>query len=215
VRDPVAATNRTRGDLLLSRRISVRNGLKAVNEIGCKPKMLGGGMWACRPTALKVQLGLTMSTLVLRMVADGRYREAVPRLRDRISESGGEPAAKESDALGYCMAPFGHAQLQVLQQRSRPRAWDKEASPTKYTPCSTFQGQGRGDVKSARTANGRQSRVLQIQFHAQGQRPSSSSAPDNPGPDDARRYKSGNVISQGEVIWTMAMAGGRFGSRPA
>src|SRR6266851_4291402 len=128
--------------------------VRAVNEIGFKPKMIGGGMVGLQASALKTQLG----------------------------------------PLGYYMAPWGYAYLQVLGQAveaTKSLDDDKLADYVRNTTFTTVVG----DVKFGKGGEWAQSRVLQVQFqHIKGNsidqfRDISTQVVVAPDP-----YKSGSVI---------------------
>src|SRR5580700_7463284 len=90
--------------------------VKAVNEIGFKPKMIGGGMVGLQATALKVQLGPMLNGFVNYDFWLPVPKMQFPGVEDLIKKYQARAAAEGVDALGYYMAPWGYAQLQVLQQ---------------------------------------------------------------------------------------------------
>src|SRR5258707_15883541 len=90
--------------------------VKAVNEIGFKPKMIGGGMVGLQATALKVQLGPMLNGFV-----NYDWWLPIPKMHfrgveDLIKRYQGRAAAPGGDALGCYMAPPACAHLQGLQQ---------------------------------------------------------------------------------------------------
>ncbi len=89
--------------------------VKAVNEIGFKPKMIGGGMVGLQATALKVQLGPMLNGFV-----NYDWWLPVPKMQfsgveDLIKRYQARAAAEGVDALGSYMAPGEWAQSRVLQ----------------------------------------------------------------------------------------------------
>src|SRR5260370_18586208 len=90
--------------------------VRAVNEIGYKPKMIGGGMVGLQATAIKTQLGPLLNGFVnfdywlpIEKMNFPGVSEFLTRYQARAQQEG-------VDALGYHIAPWGYAQLQVLQQ---------------------------------------------------------------------------------------------------
>ena len=76
----------------------------------------------------------------------------------------GARRAEGVDPLGYYMAPWGYAQLQVLQQAiegdqepRRRRSSPTTSAPTRSRPCSATSS-------SAQDGEWAESRVLQVQF---------------------------------------------------
>jgi branched-chain amino acid transport system substrate-binding protein len=138
--------------------------VKAVNEIGFRPKMIGGAMVGLQATALKVQLGSMLNGFV-----NYDFWLPVPKMQfagvdELIKKYQARAAAEGVDALGYYMAPWGYAQLQVLQQAITATKSIEDKKLADYIRASTFKTV-LGDVKFGKDGEWAQSRVLQIQFH--------------------------------------------------
>jgi len=138
--------------------------VRAINEIGFKPKMMGGGMVGLQATALKMQLGPMLNGFV-----NYDFWLPVPKMEFTgvdalIKKYQARAAAEGVDALGYYMAPFGYAQLQVLQQAIEATKSIEDKKLADYIRANTFRTVA-GDVKFGRDGEWAQSRVLQIQFH--------------------------------------------------
>ena len=73
-------------------------------------------------------------------------------------------AAEGVDPLGYYMAPWGYAQLQVLQQAVEATKSVDDKKLADYIRANTFKTVV-GDVKFGANGEWAQSRVLQVQFH--------------------------------------------------
>jgi len=85
--------------------------VRAVNEVGFKPKMIGGAMVGLQSTAIKTQLGLLLNGWT-----NYDYWLPVPKMRvagvdDLLRKYQARAAAEGVDAFGYYMAPWGYAQL--------------------------------------------------------------------------------------------------------
>jgi branched-chain amino acid transport system substrate-binding protein len=138
--------------------------VKAVNEIGFKPKMIGGGMVGLQATALKVQLGPMLNGFV-----NYDFWLPVPKLQfpgvaELIKTYQTRATAEGVDALGYYMAPWGYAQLQVLQQAIEGTKSIEDKKLADYIRANTFKTV-LGEVKFGKDGEWAQSQVLQIQFH--------------------------------------------------
>jgi branched-chain amino acid transport system substrate-binding protein len=90
--------------------------VRAVNEVGFKPKMIGGAMVGLQSTAIKARLGPLLNGwtnydawLPVPKMQFAGVDELLKKYQSRASIEG-------VDALGYYMAPWSYAQLQVLQQ---------------------------------------------------------------------------------------------------
>src|SRR5260370_10421770 len=94
--------------------------VKAVNEIGFKPKMIGGVMVGLQATAVKVQLGPMLNGFVNYNWWLPVPKMQFPGVEDLIKRYQARAAAEGVDARGYYMRPRGYAQVQVLQQAITP-----------------------------------------------------------------------------------------------
>jgi branched-chain amino acid transport system substrate-binding protein len=138
--------------------------VKAVNEIGFKPKMIGGAMVGLQATALKVQLGPMLNGFVNYDFWLPVSKMQFPGVADLIKKYQSRAMAEGVDALGYYMAPWGYAQLQVLQQAIEGTKSIEDKKLADYIRANTFKTV-LGDVKFGKDGEWAQSRVLQIQFH--------------------------------------------------
>jgi branched-chain amino acid transport system substrate-binding protein len=168
--------------------------VKAANEIGLKPKMIGGAMVGLQATAFKMQLGPILNGWV-----NYDFWLPVDKLRstavDDLMKTYQARAQSEGvDALGYYMAPWGYAQLQVMQQAIVGTKSLDDKKLADFIHANTFKTV-LGDVKFGANGEWAQSRVLQIQFHdikgndLEQFRAMSTQTVLTPG-----EYKSGNVI---------------------
>jgi branched-chain amino acid transport system substrate-binding protein len=137
--------------------------VRAVNETGFKPKMIGGAMVGPQSTEIKTQLGPLLNGWtnydvwlpVPKMQVAG-VDELMKKYQSRASVEG-------VDALGYYMAPWSYAQLQVLQQAVVATESLDDAKLGDYIRANTFKTV-LGDVKFGANGELAQSRVLQVQF---------------------------------------------------
>jgi branched-chain amino acid transport system substrate-binding protein len=168
--------------------------VRAINEIGFKPKMIGGGMVGLQATALKAQLGPMLNGFV-----NYDFWLPVPKMQftgvnELIKKYQARAAAEGVDALGYYMAPFGYAQLQVLQQAIEATKSIEDKKLADYIRANTFKTVA-GDVKFGKDGEWAQSRVLQIQFHdVKGNDVEQFRAMNTQTVVEPDEYKSGNVI---------------------
>ena len=135
----------------------------AVNEIGFKPKMIGAGMVGLQATAIKMQLGPLLNGFI-----NYDFWLPVPKMNfpgviNLIERYQARAGAEGVDALGYYMAPFGYAQLQVLQQAVEGTKSLDDAKLGDYIRANSFSTVV-GDVKFGAKGEWAQSRVLQVQF---------------------------------------------------
>jgi len=137
--------------------------VRAVNEIGFKPKMIGGGMVGLQATAIKTQLGPLLNGFVNYDFWLPVPKMDFPGVADLIKRYQARAAAEGVDPLGYYMAPWGYAQLEVLQQAVQGTKSIDDAKLGDYIRANTFKTVV-GDVKFGAKGEWAQSRVLQVQF---------------------------------------------------
>jgi branched-chain amino acid transport system substrate-binding protein len=137
--------------------------VRAVNETGFKPKMIGGAMVGLQSTATKTQLGPLLNGwtnfdfwLPVPKMQIAGVDELLKKYQSRASIEG-------VDALGYYMAPWSYAQLQVLQQAVVATESLDDAKLGDYIRAHAFKTV-LGDVRFGANGELAQSRVLQVQF---------------------------------------------------
>ncbi len=137
--------------------------VKAINEIGFKPKMIGGGMVGLQATAIKTQLGPLLNGFVNYDFWLPVPKMDFPGVTDLLKKYQARAAAEGVDSLGYYIAPWGYAQLEVLQQAITATRSLNDDKLGDYIRANTFQTVV-GDVKFGKGGEWAQSRVLQVQF---------------------------------------------------
>ncbi|HEY4920260.1 MAG TPA: amino acid ABC transporter substrate-binding protein [Xanthobacteraceae bacterium] len=137
--------------------------VRAVNEVGFKPRMIGGGMVGLQNTALKAQLGPLLNGFVNYDFWLPVPKMMFPGVEDLMKKYQARAKAEGVDALGYYMAPQAYAQLQVLQQAIEATKSLNDQKLADYIRASTFHTV-LGDVKFGKGGEWAQSRVLQVQF---------------------------------------------------
>jgi branched-chain amino acid transport system substrate-binding protein len=137
--------------------------VRAVNEIGLKPKMIGGGMVGLQNTALKAQLGPLLNGLVNYDFWLPVPKMMFPGVEELMKKYQARAPSEGVDVLGYYMAPQAYAQLQVLAQAVEATKSLNDDKIAANMHSGTFKTV-LGDVKFAESGEWAQSRVLQIQF---------------------------------------------------
>jgi branched-chain amino acid transport system substrate-binding protein len=120
-------------------------------------------MVGLQSTAIKTQLGLLLNGWT-----NYDYWLPVPKMRfagvdDLMRKYQARAAAEGEDALGYYMAPWGYAQLQVLQQAVAATESLDDSKLGDYIRANTFKTV-LGDVRFGSNGEWAKSRVLQVQF---------------------------------------------------
>jgi branched-chain amino acid transport system substrate-binding protein len=137
--------------------------VRTVNELGYKPKMIGGGMVGPQSAAIKMQLGPLLNGFF-----NFDYWLPIEKLRaPGVSEFLNKYQARAQregvDLLGYHIASWGYAQLQVLQQAVEATQSIDDSKLADYIHKSTFKTVV-GDVKFGQQGEWAESRVLELQF---------------------------------------------------
>jgi branched-chain amino acid transport system substrate-binding protein len=137
---------------------------RSINEIGFKPKMIGGAMVGPQSTALKTQLGPALNGFVNYDFWLPVPKMMFPGVEDLIKKYQARAPAEGVDLLGYYMAPWGYAQLQVLGQAIEATKSLEDKKLADYIRANAFKTV-LGDVRFGKNGEWAESRVLQIQFH--------------------------------------------------
>jgi branched-chain amino acid transport system substrate-binding protein len=137
--------------------------VRAVNEIGLKPKMIGGAMVGLQSTAIKLQLGPLLNGwtnfdfwLPVPKMQFAGAPELMKKYQTRAPVEG-------VDALGYYMVPWSYAQLQILQQAISATKSLNDAKLGDYVRTHSFKTVV-GDVRFGAGGELAESRLLQVQF---------------------------------------------------
>jgi branched-chain amino acid transport system substrate-binding protein len=138
--------------------------VRSVNELSYKPKMIGGAMVGLQATAIKTQLGPLLNGFVNYEFWLPVPKMDFPGVADLMKKYQAKAPAEGVDALGYYMAPWGYAQLQVLQQAIEATKGLDDKQIADYIRANTFKTV-LGDVKFGAKGEWAQSRVVQAQFH--------------------------------------------------
>jgi branched-chain amino acid transport system substrate-binding protein len=138
--------------------------VRSVAEIGFKPKMIGGAMVGLQSTSVKMQLGPLLNGWVNYDYWEPFPKLAAPGIDDLLKKYQARAQAEGVDPLGYYIAPWAYAQLQVMQraiEATQSIDDQKLAEYIRANPLKTVLG----DIAFGPRGEWAQSRVLQIQFH--------------------------------------------------
>ncbi len=137
--------------------------IRAVNELGFKPKMIGGGMVGPQSTAQKTQLGPLLNGFVNYDFWLPVPKMEFPGVAELMKKYQARAQSEGVDPLGYYMAPWAYAQLQVLGQAIEATKSIDDKKLADYIRATTFKTVV-GDVKFGAKGEWAASRVLQVQF---------------------------------------------------
>jgi branched-chain amino acid transport system substrate-binding protein len=135
--------------------------VRAANEIGLNPKMMGGVMVGLFATPIKMQLGPLVNGLVI----TESFLPALnfPGLRDVMARYQAKAPALGIDPLGYGYVPFGYGAGQVLAQAVEATNSLDHGKLADYIHANTFQTVA-GELKFGKDGEWSKSRQFVTQF---------------------------------------------------
>jgi branched-chain amino acid transport system substrate-binding protein len=137
--------------------------VRAMQEVGLEPKMVGGAMIGPQSSAVQTALGPLLNGLVNYEYWLPVPKMMVPGVGELIERYQARAATKNADALGYYVAPLAYAQMQVIEQAvSATQSLDDDVL-ARYTREAVFKTVF-GEVKFAAGGEWSAPRVLQVQF---------------------------------------------------
>ncbi len=138
--------------------------VRSVNEIGYKPKLIGGAMVGLQATAIKRQLGPLLNGWV-------NYETWVPAksmmfagTEDFLKKYQSRAAAEGVDPLGYYLGTWGYAYIQILGDAVTATKGTDDNKLADYIGKTTFKTI-MGDVKFGKGGEWAEGRMLQVQYH--------------------------------------------------
>jgi branched-chain amino acid transport system substrate-binding protein len=137
--------------------------VRAINEIGFRPKMMGGAMVGPQNTSIKTTLGPLLNGFVNYDFWLPLPKLMVPGVKEMIEKYQARAKGAGVDPLGYYMAPMAYAQMQVVEQAVNAVKGFDDAKLGDYTRNATFKTLV-GDVKFGKGGEWAEPRVLQVQF---------------------------------------------------
>jgi len=138
--------------------------VRTVNEVGYKPKMIGGAMVGLQATAIKRQLGPLLNGWV-------NYETWVPAksmmfagTEDFLKKYQARAGAEGVDPLGYYLGTWGYAYIQILGDAVTATKSTDDNKLADYIGKTTFKTI-MGDVKFGKGGEWAEGRMLQVQYH--------------------------------------------------
>jgi branched-chain amino acid transport system substrate-binding protein len=137
--------------------------LRAIDEVGLEPKMVGGAMIGPQNGSIKAQLGPLLNGLV-----NYEYWLPVPKMMfpgvaDMIANYQSLAQAAGADPLGYYVAPQAYAQMQILEQAIAGTGSLDDARLAQFTRENSFKTVV-GDFKFGKGGGRSEARVLGVQY---------------------------------------------------
>jgi branched-chain amino acid transport system substrate-binding protein len=137
--------------------------LRAINEVGLEPKIVGGAMIGPQNGSIKAQLGPLLNGLV-----NYEYWLPVPKMMypgvaELIAKYQSLAQSAGADPLGYYVAPQAYAQMQIVEQAIAGTGSLDDAKLAQFTRDDSFKTVV-GDVKFAMGGGWSEARVLHVQY---------------------------------------------------
>jgi branched-chain amino acid transport system substrate-binding protein len=137
--------------------------LRALNEVGPEPKIVGGAMIGPQNGSIKAQLGPLLNGIV-----NYEYWLPVPKMMfagiaPMIAEYQSLAQDAGADPLGYYVAPQAYAQMQIVEQAIVGTKSLDDAKLAQFTRDTSFKTV-LGEVKFGTGGGWSEARVLQVQY---------------------------------------------------
>src|SRR5713101_5770113 len=137
--------------------------VRAINEVGFEPKMVGGAMIGPQSSSVQTALGPLLNGLV-----NYEYWLPVPKMMypgvaEMMAEYQSLARNAGADPLGYYVAPQAYAQMQIVEQAIAGTGSLDDARLAQFTRDSLFKTVV-GDVRFGKGGGWSEARVLQVQY---------------------------------------------------
>jgi len=137
--------------------------VRAVNEIGFKPKLIGGAMVGPQNASMKTALGPLLNGWINYDLWLPVPKMMFPGVEDLMKKYQARAAAEGVDPLGHYMAPHAYSQMQLLQQAVEATNSLDDNKIADHIRSHTFKTV-LGEFKYGKGGEWAESRVLQVQF---------------------------------------------------
>jgi branched-chain amino acid transport system substrate-binding protein len=137
--------------------------VNSINELGYKPKMVGGAMVGLQATVFKTRLGPTLNGIV-------NYETWVPSQANAATNEflkvyQSKAGAEGVDPLGYYLGTWGYAYLEVLGEAVKATKSIDDAKLADWLSKNTVKTI-LGDVKFGKNGEWAKSGMMQVQYHS-------------------------------------------------
>jgi branched-chain amino acid transport system substrate-binding protein len=139
--------------------------VRTINEVGFKPKMVGGAMVGLQATAIKTQLGPLLNGFVNYETWVPSKQMMTPEVETFLKEYQSRAGAEGVDPLGYYLGTWGYAYIELLGKAvegAKSLNDDKIAEYIRNNPIKTLLG----EVKFGKNGEWTDSGMMQVQYHS-------------------------------------------------
>jgi len=138
--------------------------VQSANELGLKPKMMGGGMVGLQYTAIKSKLKTKLNGIV-----NYEFWVPTPKLMapaaDFFKKYQALAPGEGIDPLGYYLGGWGYAYFQVLQQAIEGTKSLNDDKLADYMRTHAFTTIMASDIRFGKGGEWTKSQVMQVQYH--------------------------------------------------
>ena len=138
--------------------------LRAVDEIGLKTNMLGGGLAGLAAAAIKMQLGEAANGIVNIELWEPVKPMQFPGVMDFIKKYQAKAPAEGVDPLGYFLPPFAYSELQILGDAVAATKSLNDDKLTQYMHSHPFHTI-EGDIAFGPDGEWTEARPIWTQYH--------------------------------------------------
>ena len=137
--------------------------VNSINELGYKPKMVGGAMVGLQATVFKTRLGPALNGIV-------NYETWVPAQATPATDAflkvyQSKAGAEGVDPLGYYLGTWGYAYLEVLGEAVKATKSIDDAKLADWLSKNTIKTI-LGDIKFGKNGEWANSGMMQVQYHS-------------------------------------------------
>jgi branched-chain amino acid transport system substrate-binding protein len=137
--------------------------LRAINEVGLEPRIVGGAMIGPQNGSIKAQLGPLLNGLVNYEYWLPVQKMMFPGVSEMMAKYQSLAESAGADPLGYYVAPQAYAQMQIVEQAIASTGSLDEIKLAQFTRDASFKTVV-GDVKFGKGGGWSEARVLQVQY---------------------------------------------------
>jgi branched-chain amino acid transport system substrate-binding protein len=138
--------------------------VRAVNEVGLKTRMFGGGLVGPQFAALRTQLGPLLNGVVNYEAYTPEVAAKFPFLDEFLAKYQGRAAKEGVDPLGFYLPPYAYAMMQVLEQAIKATGGLDQGKLATYMHANEFDT-FVGKVRFAKNGEWSIPRMMTVQYH--------------------------------------------------
>jgi branched-chain amino acid transport system substrate-binding protein len=139
--------------------------VRAVNEVGLKTRMFGGGLVGPQFASLRTQLGPLLNGIVNYESYTPEVSAKFPFLEQFLAKYQGRAIKEGVDPLGFYLPPYAYAMMQVLEQAIKATGSLDQAKLADYMHAYEFDTYV-GKVRFAKNGEWSIPRMMTVQYHS-------------------------------------------------